>query len=90
MWRRICAAPNRFMTLVDLEYCAGLLRQWSGEAQGAGSTEQSSSVTRWAMFHWDAQGWQSFVSDPEVPSIMAASGRKGKSQTAEIVGSRDA
>ena len=24
----------------------------------------------WAIFDWDAQGWQRFVSDPEVPPIL--------------------
>src|SRR3954469_17300511 len=24
----------------------------------------------WVIFDWDEQGWQSFVSDPEVPPIM--------------------
>ena len=32
----------------------------------------------WVIFDWDAQGWQSFVSDPEVPAIMQRAGHKGK------------
>ena len=32
----------------------------------------------WALFDWDEQGWQSFVSDPEVPPIMREAGHKGK------------
>jgi hypothetical protein len=42
------------------------------------------------IFDWDAQGWQSFVSDPEVPAILAAAGHKGKPQAAELLGSCDA
>ena len=32
----------------------------------------------WVIFDWDAQGWQSFVSDPEVPPIMKEAGHKAK------------
>ncbi len=44
----------------------------------------------WAMFDWDAEGWQSFVSDPEVPPIMQEAGHKGRPQPAEFVGHLDA
>jgi hypothetical protein len=44
----------------------------------------------WALFDWDAEGWQSFVSDPEVPPIMQEAGHKGKPQAAEIAGKYDA
>ena len=44
----------------------------------------------WALFDWDAEGWQSFVSDPDVPAIMQAAGHKGKPQAAEICGRYDA
>ena len=40
----------------------------------------------WAIFDWDAEGWQSFVSDPDVPPILAAAGHKGKPQSAQLVG----
>jgi len=48
--------------------------------------DPSESDRVWAIFDWDAQGWQSFVSDPEVPPIMAAAGHKTKPQAAELVG----
>ena len=32
------------------------------------------------LFDWDADGWQSFVSDPEVPPIMKEAGHKGPPQ----------
>ena len=38
----------------------------------------------WAVFDWDMKGWQSFVSDPEVPPIIRAAGHKGKPQVAEF------
>jgi hypothetical protein len=40
----------------------------------------------WALFDWDAEGWQSFVSDPEVPPIMMEAGQKGKPQVATLAG----
>jgi hypothetical protein len=36
----------------------------------------------WVMFEWDDKGWQSFVSDPEVPAIMKAAGHTSKAQVA--------
>jgi hypothetical protein len=44
----------------------------------------------WAIFDWDEQGWQSFVSDTEVPSILQAAGHKGKPQSAELAARCDA
>ena len=40
----------------------------------------------WAIFDWDAEGWKSFVSDPEVPPILQEAGHKGKPQAAELCG----
>ena len=39
----------------------------------------------WVLFDWDAEGWQSFVSDPEVPPIMQEAGHKGKPQAAALL-----
>jgi hypothetical protein len=44
----------------------------------------------WVLFDWDADGWQSFVSDPEVPPIMQEAGHKERAQAAEHAGSFDA
>ena len=44
----------------------------------------------WAIFDWDAAGWQSFVSDPEVPGIMQKAGHKGKPQAYEYGGRYEA
>ena len=44
----------------------------------------------WVLFDWDAEGWQSFVSDPEVPPILQEAGHKGKPQAAELGGRYDA
>ena len=40
----------------------------------------------WAVFDWDEQGWQSFVSDPEVPAVLKDAGHKSKPQAAQLVG----
>jgi hypothetical protein len=44
----------------------------------------------WVIFDWDAEGWQQFASDPEVPSIMQEAGHKGRPQVAELSGRCDA
>src|SRR3954470_6766660 len=40
----------------------------------------------WVIFDWDAEGWQRFASDPEVPGIMQEAGHKGRPQVAELGG----
>jgi len=44
----------------------------------------------WVAFDWDEQGWQSFVSDPEVPPILKEAGHKGRPQAAMLARSIDA
>ena len=44
----------------------------------------------WVLFDWDAAGWQSFVSDPEVPALFKEAGLEGKPQPAELAGNYDA
>jgi hypothetical protein len=44
----------------------------------------------WVLFDWDEAGWQSFVSDPEVPPIMKEAGHKGPPQVAAAGGQFDA
>ena len=39
----------------------------------------------WVLFDWDEQGWQSFVSDPEVPPIIQQAGHKSRPQAAQLV-----
>ena len=34
----------------------------------------------WVIFDWDEKGWQSFVSDPEVPPVMKEAGHTSKPQ----------
>ena len=44
----------------------------------------------WVIFDWDQEGFQSFVSDPEVPPIMQEAGHKGPPQAAALGGQYDA
>lgn len=44
----------------------------------------------WVVFDWDAEGWQNFVSDPEVPPIFKEAGLIGKPQPVEFSGRYDA
>ena len=44
----------------------------------------------WVVFDWDAEGWQSFVSDPEVPPILQEAGHKGKPQALALGGQYEA
>ena len=44
----------------------------------------------WVVFDWYEEGWQNFVSDPEVPAIFQEAGFKGKPQAAELGGQYDA
>ena len=52
--------------------------------------DPSESDRVWGIFDWDEQGWQSFVSDPDVPPILKAAGHKGKPQAAQLARSIDA
>jgi hypothetical protein len=44
----------------------------------------------WVLFDWDLEGWKSFVTDPEVPTVLQEAGHIGRPQVAELGGSYDA
>lgn len=44
----------------------------------------------WTVFDWDSEGWQSFMSDPEVPAVFREAGLKGTPRTAELGARYDA
>ena len=44
----------------------------------------------WAIFDWDEKGWQSFVSDPEVPPVMKEAGHTSKPQALPLAARCDA
>ena len=43
----------------------------------------------WVLFDWDEDGFQSFLSDPEVPPIIQEAGHKSKPQPAAYSGQYD-
>jgi hypothetical protein len=51
--------------------------------------DPSESDRVWVLFDWDAEGWQSFVSDPEVPPILKEAGHKAPPQMAAFGGRYD-
>jgi hypothetical protein len=44
----------------------------------------------WVVFDWDEQGWQSFLSDPEVPPVMKEAGHQGRPHTLSFACQHDA
>jgi quinol monooxygenase YgiN len=40
----------------------------------------------WVLFDWDEEGFQNFLSDPEVPAIIKEAGHKSKPQAAAAGG----
>jgi hypothetical protein len=61
--------------------CSGLcrgLRLWGGAEKRKKHGSKGALVFRdpnqsdrvWVVFDWDQQGWQRFVSDPDVPPVM--------------------
>ncbi len=48
--------------------------------------DPSESDRVWVIFDWDEEGWQSFVSDPDVPAILKEAGHVGAPQSARLAG----
>lgn len=44
----------------------------------------------WVLFDWDAEGWQSFVTDPDVAAIFQQAGLVGGPEVATLVTQLDA
>jgi hypothetical protein len=44
----------------------------------------------WVLFDWDPEGWQSFVSDPDVPAIFQEAGLVDRPEAAALVTQFDA
>ena len=79
---------DRFMAVFS---GAGADKRKQHGSKGATVFRDPSEEDRvWVIFDWDAQGWQSFVTDPEVPGIMKEAGHKGKPQAAQFAGQCDA
>jgi hypothetical protein len=41
------------------------------------------------VFDWDEEGWQSFISDPDVPAIFQDAGMDGRPKAAEFIRPHD-
>jgi hypothetical protein len=79
---------DRFMEIFSTK---GADKRKQHGSEGAAIFRDPSEDNRvWVIFDWDEQGWQSFVSDPEVPPIMKEAGHKGKPQAATFAGRCDA
>ena len=63
----------------DQRYCARLV---------AGARREDDRV--WVLLDWDEEGFQNFLSDPEVKPIVQEAGHKGRPQVAELGGRYDA
>ena len=75
---------DRFMEIFTTE---GAEKRKEHGSKGALVFRDPAEADRvWVMFDWDADGWQSFVSDPEVPPIIQKAGHKGKPQSAAFAG----
>jgi hypothetical protein len=79
---------DRFM---DIFSTKGAEKRKQHGSKGAAIFRDPSEDDRvWVIFDWDEQGWQSFVSDPDVPPIMKEAGHTGKPQAAAFAGRCDA
>jgi hypothetical protein len=43
----------------------------------------------WVLFDWNEEGWQNFISDPDVPAIIQEAGHTSRPQAAELGGRYD-
>jgi len=75
---------DRFMKVFST---AGAEKRKQHGSKGAVVFRDPNEADRlWAIFDWDEQGWQSFVSDPDVPAVLKDAGHKSKPQAATLVG----
>jgi hypothetical protein len=76
-----------FDRFLEVFSAAGAEKRRQHGSQGALIFRDLSEDDRvWVVFDWDEEGWQSFVTDPEVPPIIRAAGHKGKPQAAQVAG----
>jgi len=75
---------DRFMEIFSTTGAAK--RKQHGSKDALVFRDPSEDDRVWVVFDWDEQGWQSFVSDPEVPPIMKEAGHKSRPQAAQFAG----
>ena len=75
---------DRFLTIFSTK---GAEKRKEHGCKGATVFRDPNETDRvWALFDWDADGWQSFVGDPDVPQIMQEAGHRGRPQAAGLCG----
>lgn len=52
--------------------------------------DPSDDARVWVVFDWDEEGFQSLLSDPEMPAIFQEGGVQGRPELAELAGEHDA
>jgi hypothetical protein len=61
---------------------AGMEKRRAHGSKGARVFRDPNQADRvWVIFDWDEKGWQSFVSDPEVPVVLKDAGHTSKPQS---------
>jgi quinol monooxygenase YgiN len=79
---------DRFMAIFST---TGAAKRKQHGSEGALVFRDPSEDDRvWVIFDWDDQGWQSFVTDPEVPAVMKEAGHKTRPQAVQLAGQCDA
>jgi hypothetical protein len=74
-----------FDRFIDVFSTKGAQKREEHGSKGAVVFRDPSERDRvWVVFDWNEQGWQNFVSDPEVPPIINAAGHKGPPQAAQL------
>ena len=64
---------------------ASLAKRKQHGSAGATVFRDPNDETRvWVLFDWDEEGWQQFVSDPEVPPILQRAGHTSKAKPARL------
>jgi hypothetical protein len=61
-------------------------RKQHGSAGATVFLDPNDKARVWVIFEWDDKGWQSFISDPEVPPILKQAGHTSKAQAATMTG----
>jgi hypothetical protein len=80
-----------FDRFIEVFSTAGAEKRRKHGSKGATVFRDPNQTDRvWVIFDWDAEGWQRFASDPEVPPILREAGHKSPPQVAELGGSYDA
>ena len=68
--------------VLDVFSTAGAEKRAAHGCKGATVFRDPTEENRvWVVFDWDDAGWQTFVTDPEVPPVMKDAGHLGKPQS---------